>query len=225
MQPEFKPIWSPFQRGRWVTHPLLGFYLKKLCNFKANFLHKPSCKQLWLVLSWALTFYKNSKSLILQKSTKYSLLVQERPSPLHFCLQRPRPPNQYFSAASSASPFLFSSTPVPALVLILPPTAMTSSQPPAISAYLVWNPEVKSSSFSFRENQSLLDSPPSYKKIPESVPDDVKMLLKKFPSILCTGDVKPTPNHRSSITSTPVATPHFCKFPPPRSRKIANRQS
>jgi hypothetical protein len=29
----------------------------------------------------------------------------------------------------------------------------------------------------------------------------------------------------SSITSTPVATPRFCKIPPPRSRKIANRQS
>jgi hypothetical protein len=25
--------------------------------------------------------------------------------------------------------------------------------------------------------------------------DDVKTLLKKFPSILCTGDVKPAPNH------------------------------
>jgi hypothetical protein len=27
------------------------------------------------------------------------------------------------------------------------------------------------------------------------VPDDVKVLLQKFPSILRTGDVKPTPNH------------------------------
>jgi hypothetical protein len=72
---------------------------------------------------------------------------------------------------------------------------MTFSQPPAISAYLVRNPDVKSSSFSFRKNQSLLDSPPSYKKIPDSVPDDVKTLLQKFPSILRTGDLKPTPNH------------------------------
>ncbi len=54
---------------------------------------------------------------------------------------------------------------------------------------------MKSSSFSSRENQSLLDPPPSYKKIPDSVPDDVKTLLQKFPSILRTGDVKPTPNH------------------------------
>jgi hypothetical protein len=54
---------------------------------------------------------------------------------------------------------------------------------------------VKSSSFSFRENQSLLDSTSSYPKILDSVPDDIKTLLQKFPSILRTGDVKPAPNH------------------------------
>jgi hypothetical protein len=59
---------------------------------------------------------------------------------------------------------LSSSKPVPAPVLIPPPTMTTSSQPPAISAYLVRNSEVKSSSFSFRENQSLLNSPPLFKK-------------------------------------------------------------
>jgi hypothetical protein len=99
------------------------------------------------------------------------------------------------SAAPPTSYCLSSSTPVPALVPIQPPTAMTSSQPPTISAYLVWNPEVKSSSFSFREKKSLLDPPPVFKKIPDSVPDDVKILLQKFLSILRTGDVKPAPNH------------------------------
>jgi hypothetical protein len=34
-----------------------------------------------------------------------------------------------------------------------------------------------------------------FKKIPDSVPSDVKTLLQKFPSILCTRDVKPTPTH------------------------------
>ncbi len=72
---------------------------------------------------------------------------------------------------------------------------MTSSQPPAISAHEVRNPEVKSSSFSSRENQSLLDPPSSFQKIPDSVPADVKTLLQKFPSILCNGDVKPTPTY------------------------------
>jgi hypothetical protein len=52
-----------------------------------------------------------------------------------------------------------------------------------------------SSSFNSRENKSLLDPPSAFKKIPDSVPDDIKILLQKFPSILRTGDVKPTPNH------------------------------
>jgi hypothetical protein len=39
---------------------------------------------------------KNSKSLFLQKSAKYSLLVQQRPCLPIFCLQRPRLFNQYF---------------------------------------------------------------------------------------------------------------------------------
>ncbi len=36
---------------------------------------------------------------------------------------------------------------------------------------------------------------PSTQKIPDFVPDDIKHFLKKFPSILCTGDVMPTPTH------------------------------
>jgi hypothetical protein len=91
------------------------------------------------------------------------------------------PTHQYFAFSSSVRLFFLSSlTPIPALVLTQPPTATTSSQPSAVSAYLVQNPEVKSSSFTFKENQSLLDSPPSYQKIPDSVPDDVKILLQKI---------------------------------------------
>jgi hypothetical protein len=91
---------------------------------------------------------------------------------------------------------LFCLTPsIPALVPIPLANVTTSSQPPAVSAYLVWNPKVKSSSVSSRENQSLLDPPPSYKKFPDFVPDDVKTLLQKILSILRTGDVKLTLNH------------------------------
>ncbi len=81
---------------------------------------------------------------------------------------------------------------------------------------------MKLSSFSFRENQSLLDSPLSYQKIPDFVPDDVKTLLQKFPSILRTGDVKPTPNHGvvHHIHTSSHPPPRFCKIPPPRSRKL-----
>jgi hypothetical protein len=72
---------------------------------------------------------------------------------------------------------------------------MTSAQPPAIAAHVVRNPEVKSSRFSFRENQSLSDPSPSLQKIPDSVPADVEALLQKFPAILHSGDVKLTPTH------------------------------
>jgi hypothetical protein len=164
--------------------PSCGF-IKKTVQFQCNFLHQFFCKPLWLAPFWELTFKENSKSLFLQKSAKYSSLVQQRFRLPIFCLQR----------LCTPCFFLSSSTTVPAPVLVPPPPATTSSQPPAISAYLVRNSEVKLSSFSFRENQSLLDSPPSYKKIPDSVPDDVKTLLQKFPSILRTGDVKPAPNH------------------------------
>jgi hypothetical protein len=41
----------------------------------------------------------------------------------------------------------------------------------------------------------LFVSIPSTQKIPDSVPDDVKCLLQKFPFILCTGNVMPTPIH------------------------------
>ncbi len=98
-------------------------------------------------------------------------------------------------AAPPTSSCLFSSPPVPASVPIQLPAAVTSSQPPAISAYLIRNPEVKSSSFISRKNQSLLDPPPSFQKLPDSVPADVKALQQKFPSIHRIRDVKPTPTH------------------------------
>jgi hypothetical protein len=71
---------------------------------------------------------------------------------------------------------------------------------------------VKLSSFSFRENQSLLDSPPCYQKIHDSVPDDVKTLLQKFSSILRIGDVKPTPIHGVEHHIHTGSTPYFCRI-------------
>jgi hypothetical protein len=46
-----------------------------------------------------------------------------------------------------------------------------------------------------RRDLEQLDPPPSLQKIPDSVPADVKAALQKFPTILCTRDVKPTPTH------------------------------
>ncbi len=58
------------------------------------------------------------------------------------------------------------------------------------------------------------------------MPDDVKILLQKFPSILRTGDMKPAPNHGvEHHIHTSSHPPHFCKILRPWSRKIANRQS
>ncbi len=118
---------------------------------------------------------------------KFKVIVSPELSQIQFACSAAAPSAHILpSAAPPASYCLSSSIPVPAPVLIQPPTATISSQPPAISA-LVRNPEVKSSSFSFRENKSLLDPPPVFKKIPDSMPYDVKILLQKFPSILRTG--------------------------------------
>jgi hypothetical protein len=54
---------------------------------------------------------------------------------------------------------------------------------------------VKSSSFSIRNDQSLLDLAPSVQVIPEFVTDDMKLLLQKHSTIVRTGDVMPKPTH------------------------------
>jgi hypothetical protein len=76
---------------------------------------------------------------------------------------------------------------------------MYNVQFPAIKAVLcaqlVRNPEVNSSSFSFRNDQSFLDPAPSVQVIPECVPANVKLLLQKHSSILRTGDVMPKLTH------------------------------
>ncbi len=95
------------------------------------------------------------------------------------------------AAASSVSPPLSSSVPDVVPLFAQP----NSSQPPVISAQSVQNPEVKSSSFSSRNDQSLLDLFPSVQLIPDIVPADVKLLLQKHSSILCTGNVLPKPTH------------------------------
>ncbi len=129
---------------------------------------------------------------------KFKITVAPEISQIQFaCTTVASPaPSCLFSAASSVLPCLPSLPPVPAPVPTQLPAATTSSQPPAISAHVVQNPEVKLSSFSLVENQSLLDPPPPpLQNIPDSVPADVKNLLQKFPSILRTGDVRPTPTH------------------------------
>jgi hypothetical protein len=91
---------------------------------------------------------------------KFKVTVAPEINQIQFaCTEAASPAPKLPSAALSASPYLFSFPPAPAPVPIQLPAVATSSQPPAISAHEVRNPEVKSSSFSSRENQSLLDPP------------------------------------------------------------------
>ncbi len=80
-------------------------------------------------------------------------------SPAPFLPSAVSPAPILFLGALSAPPCLFRTPPAPVPVPIQLPIATTSTQHPAISALVVWNPEVKSSSFSSRDNQSLLDPP------------------------------------------------------------------
>ncbi len=94
---------------------------------------------------------------------KFKVIVAPEINQIHFACTAAASPAPYLPSASpSTSSYLFSFPPDPAPVPIQLPAAAASSQPPAISAHEVWNPEVKSCSFSCRENQSL--SPPLLKK-------------------------------------------------------------
>jgi hypothetical protein len=47
---------APFSKGQMANPSPLRALFKKLCNFKANFLHQLFCKPLWPAPFWALTF-------------------------------------------------------------------------------------------------------------------------------------------------------------------------
>jgi hypothetical protein len=91
---------------------------------------------------------------------KFKVIVSPDINQMQFaCAAAASPAPNLPTAALPAPPCLFSSQLVPAQAPVQLPAAVTSSQPPAISAYDIRNPEVKSSSFSSRKNQSLLDPP------------------------------------------------------------------
>jgi hypothetical protein len=168
--------------------------LKKLCNFKANFSYPVFCTTLWLVPFWALTFEK----------IQGHCCSRDQPNTvcLH-CIGLARP----LFAFSGLAPLFFAFSGLVHLIFIAYfYTGTSSGSNPAAccddffpgscqihTCTVVQDPEMKSSSFCFRKNQSMLGPSPLFAKIPDSVPADVKTLLQKFPSILRTGDVKPTP--------------------------------
>ncbi len=68
---------------------------------------------------------------------KFEGIISPELSQKQFACSAAAPPTQILPSAAPPATYCFSSsTPVPAPVLIQPPTATTSSQPPAISAYL-----------------------------------------------------------------------------------------
>ncbi len=79
-----------FSKGQMGNLSPLGAHIKKTVQFQGKLF------SLWLIPSWALTFKENSKSLFLQKSTKYSLLALQRPRPPTHYFQRPCPPHLFY---------------------------------------------------------------------------------------------------------------------------------
>jgi hypothetical protein len=132
-------------------------------------------------------FLRKFKVTVVPKINQIQFACSAAASPTPFVPSAVLPIPLLFSAASFSSPYLFSSPRASAPVPTQLPTAMTSSQPPAISAHVVWNPEVKSSSFSSRENQSLSDPPPVFQIIPDSVPADESFFCKNSPPFFAPG--------------------------------------
>jgi hypothetical protein len=170
--------------------------LKKLSNFRANFFLRSFCKLLWQVPSgFKVTFAPET--------------------------------TQIFFACTAAAPSgpqsVLPSFDCSVLPQVSPPagTAAPPAAPPAASPDSVH----QVASFDCQGNQSIRD-PPSpalpvfgpnqMQPIPDSVPADVKTLLQKFPSILRTGDVKPTPKHG---VEHQAATPQFLQSPAALIRK------
>jgi hypothetical protein len=90
---------------------------------------------------------------------KFKVTVVPEINQIQFACTAAASPAPYLSAVASPAPSLLSAalsappspptlTLVTSLVPIRLPAATTYSQPPAISAHVVWNPKVKSSSFS-----------------------------------------------------------------------------
>jgi hypothetical protein len=168
----------PFSKGQIGNLSPCGVSLKKTVQFQGKLFTASFLQDIVAGPILGIDFLRKFKVTIVPEINQIQFACAAAASPTPFLPSAALPANPVFSAASSASPYLFSSPPVPALVPIQLPTATkTSSQLPAISTHVVRNPEVKSSSF------SLLDPPPSYKKYLIQCLLDVKALMQKYLSI------------------------------------------
>ncbi len=202
----------PFSKGQMGNLSRLGVSLKKTVQFQGKLFTSSFLQAAVAGPILGIDFLRKFKVTVIPEinQIQFACIAAARP-PLFF-LQRFRPPPSLFSAASSASPCLFSSPQVPAPVPIQLPTATTSSQPPAISAQVVRNPEVKSFSFSSRKTSLCWTLPPLYKRY--LILCLLILKLCKNSTLFCASGMwslhQPM---RSSITSTRVATPLFLQNP------------
>jgi hypothetical protein len=103
----------------------LGFYLKKTVQFQGK-----------LFTSTFLQAAVAGPILGIDFLRKFYVTFSPAISQIQFACSAAVPPTNILpSAAPSTSFYLYSLTPLPAPVLIQPPTVTTSSQPPAVSAY------------------------------------------------------------------------------------------
>jgi hypothetical protein len=72
---------------------------------------------------------------------------------------------------------------------------LLSGAPPPLPTPVARESQVDSFQSYSQGNQSIVDPPLSVQPIPDSVPADIKLLLQKFPSIICMADVVPNPSH------------------------------
>ncbi len=164
LQPKFQPIWHPSKWADGQLIPSWGF-IQKTLQLQGKFFTSSFLQASVAGPILGIDFLRKFKITVVTEINQIQFASTAVASPAPYLPSAVSPTSYLLSAASSDSSSLPTSTSVPAPVKKMP-AAMTSSQPPAISAHVVWNPEVKSSSFSSRENQSLLDPPPSLQKIP-----------------------------------------------------------
>jgi hypothetical protein len=127
------------QWGRWINYSLLGI-IKKTVHFQGK------------LFTFSFLQAAVAGSILgIDFLRKFKVTVAPEISQIHFACTTMAlsASSSLFTAALSILPRLPSVRPIPAPVPTQLPARTTSSQPPAISAPVVQNPEVKSSSFIF----------------------------------------------------------------------------
>jgi hypothetical protein len=149
----------PFSKGQMGNLSLLGVSLKKTVQFQGKLFTSSFLQAAVAGSILGIDFLRKFKVTVVPDINQIQFACTTAAPPAPFLPSAVSPDAFLFSVALSAPSCLFSSPPVLAPVPTQLPAQTTSSQPPAISAHVGRNPKVKSSSFSFRENQYIKDPP------------------------------------------------------------------